>query len=402
MEIEHWIIIIAIFTLVFGLYQATDARTLDAVNIDFNSATLAKGYTARDEGAAIVIEPNQFCAPLRLNLTEVNNDELLPDSWRAVSDFFLYDIDGQAPGLLKKPIKIVLKYESNSAGRKALFFFDEKQRRWRELASSVDDKNKTVWAKSPFPYAKIAVFEESPQDLTARAALVIDKKTGKILFKKNAEEVRPLASLTKLVFALVFLENNPGWEEAIEIKKSDYVGGAALWVKEGAKIKVKDLFYASLAGSKNNTVEALVRASGLSKKQFVDLMNEKAKAMGLAETKFVEPTGLDERNVSTAEETIKIAQEAFGKLEILKATTTKWYYIKPIGSKLVYPVRNTSEKVLNGDLKITGSKTGWTNEAGYNLVTQAQKQNHEVIVLILGAKVRKNYEEVYQLLKRFL
>lgn len=247
-----------------------------------------------------------------------------------------------------------------------------------------------------------AAVVDPANNMTAQSAIVIDKNSGEIIFAKNADEPRPIASLTKLVSVLVFLDHNPGWNKLITMQKTDFVGGACLWAKVGDKITVKDVFYAALVGSKNNLIEALVRSTGLTQGKFVALMNEKVKSWGLENTSFIEPTGLNEKNVASARDMVIIAQKAFGNMDILKATTTKAYTVKIANRKASYVVDNTNKKILNRDLCITGTKTGWTDEAGYNLVTQAKTNGHEIIALVMGAKIRMNYEEVYQLLKKYL
>jgi D-alanyl-D-alanine carboxypeptidase len=140
---------------------------------------------------------------------------------------------------------------------------------------------------------------ENPADfnknLTVKSALVLEKRTGNVVFEKSAGEVRPIASLTKLMTALVFLEYNPGWDKIVTLEKTDFVGGATLWLKKGDKVRVKDLFYAMLAGSKNNAAEALVRSTGLKREKFIELMNEKAQNWSLSNTIFYDTTGLDEK-----------------------------------------------------------------------------------------------------------
>jgi D-alanyl-D-alanine carboxypeptidase len=288
------------------------------------------------------------------------------------------------------------------------------------LETKIDLKNNRVQAYTIFPYAKVAVLGEngntavvaaqpevieqamSLTNLTAQAALVVDKNSGVELFRKNEVEIRPIASLTKLMSVLTFFDYFPGWDKVVTLEKQDFVGGAALWAKAGDQITVKDLFYSTLVGSKNNTTVALARSTGLTVDQFVAKMNDKAKTMGLINSRFVEPTGLSEYNVSTAKEIMSIARELFKNPEALKASTTQWYKVKPLNSVNYYWVKNTSIKLLERDLYITGSKTGWTDEAGYCLVTQAKKNGQELLALVLGAKVRMNYEEVYYLLNNYL
>jgi len=410
MNIKRWLIIISILVFFFGIFQATQAEASDNVFITFDKGTLERGYTVKssDNKFWLPIFPNQFQNQLAVQVKKINNAKLLPSNKKPVSDFYLYDIKTGYPGFLKSAALLSLKFDSENLKPKSIFYYDNHYASWRPLTSWVDYKNNIIQAKTIFPYAQIVVLEDdlnycqNPNAMTAAAALVIDKQNNHVLFSKNAEEQRSIASLTKLMTALIFLENNPGWDVVVTMQESDFVGGASLWVPVGTQITVRDLFYSMMIGSKNNAVMALVRATGLTNEQFVAKMNQKAARLGLEKTNFTEPTGLSEKNVSTAFEISKLARLAFANPIIYNATTTKSYSVKPINSELTYPVINTSQKVLERDLDITGSKTGYTHEAGYCLVTQAKNFGRELIALVLGAKIRQNYEEVYGLLKENL
>lgn len=428
MDIKRWIILLSIFTFCFALHQAAEAKEIDSTEVNFNQATLAHGFTVKsaDKQLWIPIFPGQFHGDLSLRISGEADPAALPDDWQAISGYYRYEVETGREGFLAKPILLSFSYQSDNDEDKAIYFYDSFQEKWRALPSSVDKEKKLIRTKTIFPGVVVVVLERRPmnqplarfdsriearraaassmeeENLTAASAIVIEKESGDIIFRKNIDETRPVASLTKLVSCLVFLDHNPGWNQIITMEKSDFVGGATLWVKEGDQISVKDLFYATLVGSKNNTTRALARATGLSIDDFVSLMNEKVKSFDLAKTHFVEPTGLSENNISTAYEMAVIAKKAFNNLDILKATTTPSYKVTPKNKAVTYSVKNTSEKVLNSGLYITGSKTGWTDEAGYNLVTQAKNKAKELIVLVMGAKIRMNYEEVYQLLKKYL
>ena len=404
MDITRVVIIISIFVLLFGIYQAAHAAVLDSVNVVFNQTALSHGYTVEsiDQNFKLPIFPNQFKNELAVRIAGITNDRKLPEGKRAVTGFYEYNIYSNQNGLLVKPIVLLFDYEQKDKYDGEVYFFDASTEEWRALPSVIEKKHKRIKAVTLFPIAEVVVLEDLPGFMTAKSAIVIDKNSGSVVFEKNTETIRPIASLTKLMTVLVFFDHNPGWDKAVTMQKSDYVGGGMLWVKEGAKISVKDLFYATLVGSRNNTAEALARATGLTRSEFIIEMNAKAEAMNLTKTHFVDPTGLDEKNVSTAFEMAEIAKVAFAKEEVLKATTTKLYKVKPVGSKVLYSIKNTSKKVLDRDLVITGSKTGWTDEAGYNLVTQAKSEGKEMIALVMGAKVTRNYEEVYELLKKYL
>ena len=112
-------------------------------------------------------------------------------------------------------------------------------------------------------------------EVTAKSVLVVDLKSGAILFSKNSDEKRSIASITKLMTALVFLENNPGWDEIITVKESDKRNGglAKLWPEE--EVKVIDLFNLTLVSSTNEAAIALARSTSLSEEKFVELMNKK-------------------------------------------------------------------------------------------------------------------------------
>lgn len=373
----------------------------------FDAAVLVKGgrVASEDDNFYVSLTPNQFKSKLTLKVDKVEDDSLLPFRKKPVSDFFEYDLKTGQSGFLNSPLSLSFsKVESFKSP--VVYFYDNHWQTWRPLKTEVDLKNKQITAKTIFPFARVVVLDEGfavdGAGLTARAAVVIDKATGNVVFEKNQDLPRSIASLTKLMTALIFLETGPDWQAKVPMQESDYVGGATLWVKKGDIIKVEDLFYAMMVGSKNNAVKALVRSTGLTEKQFVGKMNKRAKELGLIQTNFVEPTGLDDDNTSTARELSVIAKEVFKNPNILKATTTKWYQIKPVNSKLTYPVQNTSFKVLDKDLYVTGSKTGWTDEAGYCLVTQAKSEGRELLALVLGAQKTRNYEEVYNLLKKYL
>lgn len=385
--------------------------------------TIQNGYTVKslDQSFWLPVFPYQYNERLNITIKEVDGANL------AISDTYIYDIRTGKKGLLEKPALLSIEYRDISNKEKVIYFYDNNQALWRKLPSTVKSSS-IIQAKTIFPYAKVAVFNEDPNvyiakvvakpvatkvavvpsvndALTAGSAIVINKKTDEIVFEKNSNQQRPIASLTKLMSVLVFLDHNPGWDKIVTMQQSDFVGGASLWVKVGDTVSVKDLFYSTMVGSKNNAVIALARSTGFTQAQFVSKMNEKAIDLGLENTHFVEPTGLSEENVSTATEMAEIARQAFDHMEVLQASTSKWYTVKTKNSNVSYPVRNTSLKVLDRDLYITGTKTGWTDEAGYCLVTQAKKvgsSNQELIALVMGAKMSQNYEEVYNLLTEYL
>lgn len=223
-------------------------------------------------------------------------------------------------------------------------------------------------------------------------AVAMDIDSGKILYEKEKDLQTSLASITKLMTAMVFLENNPGWDKPVIVKKEDIKDGGALTLAPGDKVTVKDLFSLSLIASSNEAANALVGSTGLAMDEFVKKMNLKAKTYGLEYTYFVEPTGLEPANISTAYETAIVAREAFKNKEIRDALKTKSIAVSIIGSKKQV-IGKSTDKLLDSfvndkkqDFEIIGAKTGFIQESLYNFTAEVKKNGHSIIISILGSK----------------
>jgi D-alanyl-D-alanine carboxypeptidase len=231
----------------------------------------------------------------------------------------------------------------------------------------------------------------APFDLQAASGAVMDIRSGEVLFGKNADKEWPLASITKLMTALVFLEHNPGWDTVYQIRREDRREGGKIYLYTGEKVKVRDLFYLSLVGSANTATVGLVHSTGMDEEEFVREMNDKARAMGLAGTRFYDPVGLNNNNVSTAEEIAKFAKIALSNNDISKATLTKKYEFITIGGrkKTVYNTDDLLDIFPQNGIRITGGKTGYLELAGYCFVGKFIDHNgREMISVVLGGDTR--------------
>lgn len=225
-----------------------------------------------------------------------------------------------------------------------------------------------------------------PKEISSRAAVLVDAKTGEILYEKNAHDSMPIASLTKLLTAQVFLDTHTPWEKQVVYEKNDDEIGSKLYVYDGEKMTTKDLFSSMLIASTNNAVNTLLESTALGEGQFVSLMREKLKSWGLEKTQVFEPTGLNPKNVSTAYEAALMAKEVLQNKEVLEATTLKSYSFSTINTKEKHVLKNTNPLVGSSDLYLTGGKTGFLEEAGYCLMTRAKNSSgREVIAVVLGA-----------------
>lgn len=219
---------------------------------------------------------------------------------------------------------------------------------------------------------------------TAVAAVVMDAATGEILYSHNAESIRPAASLTKLMTSIIFIEQKPQWGMRVKMLKSDEVGGGRLRFPVGTIITARDAFYAALVGSANNSATMLRRISGMSSEHFIREMNIRAATLGMTSTIFADPSGMSPENMTTARDVARLARYAFDNQTIRRAAVTSKYPI------LKRTIINTNRLLTTDpDIYITGGKTGYLDEAGYNLVIQAKNSDgRQVIVALLGAPTR--------------
>jgi D-alanyl-D-alanine endopeptidase (penicillin-binding protein 7) len=231
---------------------------------------------------------------------------------------------------------------------------------------------------------------EFKDNLTAVSALVVDDRTDTVLWEKNSDEVRSLASITKLMSALVLLDLPMKWGTTTEITSDDDLDSSHA-IQAGDKLTAKELWQVALIGSSNSAINALVRTSGLDEKEFVEKMNEKAKTLRLSSLKFSDPTGLDSGNRGSAGDIIRLLKVALQQDKIYSTLQIGEYYTKPLNSKRERRVWST-DWLLTGwipsrfkPVQIAG-KTGYISDSGYNFVVRLEdKEKRAVRVLILGA-----------------
>jgi len=235
---------------------------------------------------------------------------------------------------------------------------------------------------------------EIESSIHAEAYVVLDRASGKLLTVKQENKVWPIASLTKLMTSNVILEKPPAMQTRYAVKSIDDVGGAKLYLKNGDKLTIQDLFYAMFLGSANNAANALARTSGLSKTQFVKKMNAKAQTMNLLQTKFTDPTGMDITNVSTPLEMAQIARVAFDQPLVRQYTTTPEKTIRVVNTGVTKKIKNTNWMLTYpeySDISVTGGKTGYLEESAWNFVTSIRPKsdpNKELLIVVFGAPSR--------------
>ena len=240
---------------------------------------------------------------------------------------------------------------------------------------------------APLPYE---IDDISDFDIKAKAAIVLDQETDMVLYSENSKEKMPIASLTKIMTALVVLEN-VDLDGVVIISKSAFdTDGRKDGLIVNEKINAKDLLKIMLIRSNNSAAVSLAEHTSGSVEEFVKLMNERASLLGLENTNFSNPTGFDsEGNYSTAYDIAQLFDYASDKPLIWEILRTQRLNLTSLDKKTKHRLKNTN--LLLGRLKnITGGKTGLTDEAGQCLVLIVGDpvDDHKIISVVLGAEDR--------------
>lgn len=232
--------------------------------------------------------------------------------------------------------------------------------------------------------------------LEAQAIDVIDLKTGIQLYAKNIDEKKSIGSITKLITAIIILEENTLTDVVTVSQRAAKADGSKIWLNAGEKITVEGLLYGMLIHSGNDATYALAEYNAGSIEKFVEKMNKKARLLDLPSTKFSNPVGFDnENNYSTARDIGTLARIAYKKAFIRYATSIKKMEIRSV-SKILHKLESTNN-LLEIDPRVKGLKTGHTLEAGFSFVSVAtNERGNDIITVILDSPRR--FTETQQLI----
>jgi len=226
-------------------------------------------------------------------------------------------------------------------------------------------------------------------DVESGAALVVDS-AGQVIYSKNPDEVLPIASITKLMTALVVLDAGLPLDETITITEDDkdHLRNTRSRLQVGSQLTRRELLHVALMSSENRAAAALGRTHPAGKAAFVQLMNAKARLLGMRSTQFADSTGLDGNNLSTARDLVKLAHAASAHPLIREFTTTAESEVEPGTRRNPMLYRNTNRLVRGGNWDIQLSKTGYLNEAGRCLVMQAEVAGRPLVFVFLSGPGR--------------
>jgi D-alanyl-D-alanine carboxypeptidase/D-alanyl-D-alanine endopeptidase (penicillin-binding protein 7) len=236
----------------------------------------------------------------------------------------------------------------------------------------------------------------------SQSAIVVEEGTGKVLLEKNADNVVPIASLTKLMTAMVVLDAKPDMEEHISIDESDVdvIKHSTSRVPVGVSLPRKDVLQLALMSSDNRAAASLARTYPGGKAAFEIAVQAKLKALGMTHTVLEEPTGLDYHNRSTAADLVKMAEAASHYSDITRITTDSHDAISINGRIVNY--HNTNGFVGKKGWDILLSKTGYTLEAGRCMIMKLKSAGKNVVVVLLNAGANSTRSRDALNVRRFL
>ena len=240
------------------------------------------------------------------------------------------------------------------------------------------------------PRLSVLPTTQKAMDLTAVAAISYDTTTNTMLYAKNIDARLPIASLTKIMTAVIALENLDLTEKLTVSKSAASIGEDSMGLLTGEKFKLEDLLYGMVLKSGNDAAEAVAQASKFKRDDYVHLMNKKAEDLGLSNTRFTNPTGLqgDGEQYSTAKELLVLTHYALQKPEFAKVAGTYEYDIDANSEHQAYILYNETN-LLTTYPGVEGVKTGYTDEAGLCLVTLLNYQGHKIIAVLLNSQNRR-------------
>ncbi len=250
---------------------------------------------------------------------------------------------------------------------------------------------KTMEISAPIVYNQPSEIKEIPvcntrgMALNAKSALIVDNSNDAWIYSKRPTRVRPIASLTKLLTAMVYLDLEPNLDTVVYISGRDCYESAKSHIYKGEAYQVQDLLMAALMASDNRAARAIATASGLARLNFIEKMNAKARELGMVDTKVFEVTGLDERNVSTCADIAILIREA-NKYPFIKRASSKYTYRCKLENRNRYKRFVNTNRMVRSRWAVQAGKTGFIIESDYCIATILKdKKGKEITLVVLGS-----------------
>jgi len=222
--------------------------------------------------------------------------------------------------------------------------------------------------------------------LGAHAACVVDEESGSVLYGRRSDEVRPVASMIKLLTALTYLESGGDLNGEIEITPEDAQGAGKSILWKGHRFRARDVLYAALISSENRAARALARSTPYTEEEFIQRMRDRAARMGCTTFQVVEPTGLSELNVASSTDVARLLINAVSNPTIARILQTYRHEFRAINKpRKLYRLTN-SNRMLKSKYKVSGGKTGYIVEAGYCLANRIETPQGPIVTVVMGCR----------------
>jgi len=273
-----------------------------------------------------------------------------------------------------------------SSSKKTTYSASAARARRQKLARARAAARTKALAEAQQPKFKFDENGTEVPDVRAEAAIIYNPATGKVLWESNSQNQRSIASITKVMTAVVFLEGSPDLEQKVKILRSDTLGASTTVLRTGYTVTANDLLHLTLIASDNAAARALARISPYGSQGFIRRMNAKAQEMGLSSTNYVDSSGLLAANVSSAYDMARLITYVSND-DRIASVMRQPYYSLPVGRRSIQ-VHSTNQLVMRGDVDVQAGKTGFIRSAGYCLATMLRlpQGGPEVAVVVLGAK----------------
>ena len=218
----------------------------------------------------------------------------------------------------------------------------------------------------------------------AQAAIILDPVTGETLWERHSRDVRSIASITKVMTVMLFLEQHPDLSRQVVISRRDVRRASTTYLRRGERVTLRDLVHLALVASDNAAARVLARVSPWGTKRFIVRMNAMAVELGLQQTRFTDPSGLDKGNVSSAYEVARLIAEASERPLVSEIMRKRSYQIRT--SRRTRTIRSTN-KLLGTRVDVMAGKTGYIDLAGYCLATLVLLDDERAVsIVVLGAQ----------------
>lgn len=241
-------------------------------------------------------------------------------------------------------------------------------------------------AVTPLPRYKVDASGDVVPDVRAAAAIIYDPDTRQVLWEENSQNQRSIASITKMMTAVVFMENNPDLSQPVTVARSDVYQASTTHLRANDHVTADDLLHLLLIASDNAAARALARVSPHGSEGFVARMNEKAAELGLETTQYADPSGLLSENVSSAYDMARLIAHVSSDDRIASIMRTPEYTV--YSGKRPITFHSTNHLLGRPDVDVRAGKTGFISKSGYCLATllRLPQSDQQVAVVVLGAR----------------